>query len=226
MKTRFIFHARDDLTKTGAEKGIFNFQNLYSVWLFNKNILFKKQILKSGNINFPDGKILSFFLRTPQIRGPTFTKEKLMNEESKKEKHFFIGNLDLKKLSVISNIPVSKLESYNPPMIEGNEFPPNEIKKIVSKIKEFKPDNVWVGIGNPKQEILSNQLFEIFPGKYFNVGAGLDFFMCKKKEAPLFFRRLGLEWFYRLVTDFKHSWKKVWRSFIALFYLNSVGVRG
>jgi N-acetylglucosaminyldiphosphoundecaprenol N-acetyl-beta-D-mannosaminyltransferase len=33
------------------------------------------------------------------------------------------------------------------------------------------------------------------------VGGSFDVFAGHVKRAPLFFRKLGLEWFYRLITD-------------------------
>ena len=42
-----------------------------------------------------------------------------------------------------------------------------------------------------------------------NVGAALDFLLEKKKQAPNAVKALGIEWLYRLITDFEHSKKKV-----------------
>ena len=43
--------------------------------------------------------------------------------------------------------------------------------------------------------------------------------MGKKKESKSIIQRFGLEWLFRLITDFKHSKKKVWKSFLGLRYL-------
>ena len=105
-------------------------------------------------------------------------------------------------------------------------FDEKEIKKISVKINSFKPTYVWVGIGNPKQEILASQLFEKTKAAYFfNVGAAIDFILGKKKESPPFFSKIGLEWLYRLITDFKYSRKKVLKSFFGLFYLLNVKLK-
>ena len=54
----------------------------------------------------------------------------------------------------------------------------------------------------------------------------MDFITEKKKEAPKFIREIGMEWFYRLITDFRYSRKKVWRSLIGSFYaLNIVKLK-
>lgn len=206
------------------KKAILNFQNLYSVYLFFNEPLFKKEISQKRNFIFVDGKILSLFLKTKQIRGPSFTKEFFKNKINKNKKYFFIGNYKREEISNKLKIPLEKTFCYSPGYTKKITFKNKEKEMIIKSLKKFKPDYVFVCVGNPKQEILSNQLFEKYPAIYFNIGAAMDFLMSKKKEAPVIFRKIGLEWFYRLITDFKHSYKKVWRSFLGLFYLNKVKI--
>ncbi len=207
---------------TTRESLILNFLNMESIWHYKKNHLYRKLISREHNINFPDGRLISLVLRTKQIRGPTFTREFLMT--SKDKKHFFIGNVDIEKMSKIVGIPEEKMSSYNPPYINELEFSSAEKKKTVKILKKFNPDYIWVCIGAPKQEILANQLFNLYPSFYFSVGAAIDFLLKKKSEAPRFWRMIGLEWFYRGLTDFKHSRIKILRSLSGLRYLRSVGL--
>jgi len=207
------------------KRGILNFQNLYSIYLFNNEPNYKKAITTPNNFIFPDGKIPSIFLKTKQIRGPTFTKIFFEKKLNNTQKHFFIGpsKEDLKKL--IEQFPkLGNPQAHNPPYIKKTIFPKNEIEIILNKLKKFKPNYIWICVGNPKQEILANQLYKKYPAFYFSVGQAMDLLLEKKKEAPKIFRKLGLEWLYRLTTDFKYSWKKVWRSFLALRYLRNVQI--
>lgn len=203
------------------QKKVLNFINLNTVWHLKNNPNYKNLMSENQNIHFPDGKILSVISKISQKRGPTFTKEFLLSKEAKSKKHFFIGlkNKMLKDLSKITNISEKNLFSYNPPYINSLEFSEDEKNKITKLLKKTNPHYVWVCVGSPKQEILANQLFKKYPLNYFNVGAALDFLLSKKKEAPKIFRKLGLEWAYRLITDFKYSKKKVWRSFVGLKHL-------
>lgn len=205
--------------------GVLNFQNLYSVYLFNNKPAFKKSITSANNFIFPDGRILSLLLRTKQIRGPSFTKNFFENKLDNKQKHFFIlSNIkDFGKL--IKKFPKLKnSKAHIPPHIPNIIFSEKEKEKIIKQLKKFKPDYIWACIGNPKQEILANQLYKKYPAFYFNVGAAIDFLLEKKKEAPAIFRRIGVEWFYRLITDFKYSRKKVWKSLIGLKYLGKIDI--
>jgi len=206
-------------------KKIFNFLNLESLWHYKNNPLYSKLISQKHNINFPDGRLIGLRLRIKQQRGPTFTKEFLTLKKTGSKKHFFIGNTEAEEISKITIIKDKQLSIYNPPHIKGAQFSKKERDKIVKMLKKFKPNYVWVCIGAPKQEILSNQLYEHYPACYFNIGAALDFLLDKKREAPLIVRKSGIEWLYRLTTDFKHSKKKVWRSLEALRHLGRVGLK-
>ncbi|MFP3727143.1 WecB/TagA/CpsF family glycosyltransferase [Priestia filamentosa] len=77
-----------------------------------------------------------------------------------------------------------------------------EEAKIVKEINECKPDLLLVGLGSPKQEEF------IFRHKaYLNtkvaigVGGVLDVLSGNVKRAPEFYQKIGMEWFYRLVTN-------------------------
>ena len=208
------------------KSGILNFQNLYSVYLFKKESNYRKAITSPNNFIFPDGKILSLFLRAKQIRGPTFTKDFFENKLNSNQKHFFIGPSKKNIKNLIKKFPKLKnSQTHSPPYIKEIIFPENEVKTILNKLKKFKPKYIWICIGNPKQEILANQLYKKYPTFYFPVGAAMDFLLGEKKEAPLIFRKVGLEWLYRLITDFKYSRKKVWRSLKALKYLKKVKLK-
>jgi len=210
---------------------IFQFFNLHDLWWLKNSEFYRKSISTAYNCIFPDGRILSFKLGIPQQRGSSFTRKFLLNQKSKNKKHFFVGleNNNLKKISEAAKIPNENLSIYNPPYIKGIKFPDEEVKKIAKKINKKKPDYVWLCIGSPKQTILANQLFErtnkTKVKKFFCVGAGIDFFLGKKSEAPTIFTKIGTEWFYRLITDPQTTRKKAWRSFVAIKYLNKVKVR-
>lgn len=207
--------------------GIFNFFNMNSVFFYFKNKKYQSMLLEKQNIIFPDGRIVALKLRIRQQKGPAFTKRFLLSENARNKKHFFIGlnNEDIKKILKITKINSKNIGFYNPPFIRGIEFSEGEKKKILNNVKNFRPDFVWCSVGGPKQDILSNYLFKNYKSFYFNVGAGIDFFIGKKRKSPRFFTNIGMEWLYRLLTDFKTTKKKAWRSFVALKHLKEVMVR-
>lgn len=234
MKEKLEFHnfTKEELEKVilkEDKKIIFNFLNLYSVYLFNKNRIFRNALINSKNkaINTSDGVTISSLLRTNRLIGSEFTKKILSDSKiSKNKKHFFLGGDSAtekginKIIQKFPSLDKNKVYYYNPPYINKSQFPELEIKKIAKLINKFSPDYLWIGLGNPKQEILAYELYNrINVKKIFVIGAALDFIAERKKESPKLVRKIGAEWFYRFVTDFKYSKKKVYRCFIGLLYL-------
>ena len=76
----------------------------------------------------------------------------------------------------------------------------------ISKMQE-QPEFVFVGIGFPKDVLLARSIIDQWPPSMgeppllLAVGAALEFTSGMKKRAPLFFRRFGIEFVYRLLSD-------------------------
>jgi len=63
-------------------------------------------------------------------------------------------------------------------------------------------DFLFVAYGAPKQEKWIAKNIDKIPVKVaMGVGGAFDFIAGKKKRAPLALRRLGLEWFWRLIQE-------------------------
>ncbi len=73
---------------------------------------------------------------------------------------------------------------------------------IFNEIKELKPDVVLVALGIPNQELLIyNNLDKFDKGIFVGVGGSFDVLSGTKKRAPKYFRKLHLEWLYRLIKE-------------------------
>ncbi len=73
---------------------------------------------------------------------------------------------------------------------------------VAAEIAESAADIVLVCLGAPKQELWIDENKDKTGAKVL-IGAGgsLDVFAGTVKRAPLFFRKLNLEWFYRLIKQ-------------------------
>jgi N-acetylglucosaminyldiphosphoundecaprenol N-acetyl-beta-D-mannosaminyltransferase len=69
--------------------------------------------------------------------------------------------------------------------------------------KEYpKTDILFVAFGSPKQEIWIAENLSRLPVKVaIGVGGAFDFVSGKVKRAPVFARKLGLEWLFRLIIE-------------------------
>lgn len=85
------------------------------------------------------------------------------------------------------------------PDIETLEF----IKKeIGEKNSNNKIDILFVAFGSPKQELWINENLQNLPAKItIGVGGAFDFISGRVKRAPLWMRRMGLEWLFRLIIQ-------------------------
>jgi len=96
--------------------------------------------------------------------------------------------------------------TYSPPFRELTE---EEDKAIIEMINNAKPDVVWVGLGMPKQELWIGKHFGLINAPIMiGVGAAFDFISGRKKRAPKWMQRMGLEWLYRLIQEPKRLWRR------------------
>ncbi len=79
-------------------------------------------------------------------------------------------------------------------------------KAILNKIvTDFKPQIVFVAFGSPHQEIWIEHQKNLFKNcLVMGVGGGFDFLAGKIRRAPIFLRKIGLEWLFRL---FNQPWR-------------------
>jgi exopolysaccharide biosynthesis WecB/TagA/CpsF family protein len=70
-------------------------------------------------------------------------------------------------------------------------------------IKQIKPEVIILGMGMPKQEKLSVMLRECIDNSclIINGGAIIDLWGEKNRRAPLWIRKLNMEWFFRLLIE-------------------------
>ncbi|HKM39952.1 MAG TPA: WecB/TagA/CpsF family glycosyltransferase [bacterium] len=90
-------------------------------------------------------------------------------------------------------------------------FDAEEEKKVQAEIQALRPDILAVALGAPKQELWLIENVGSLPVKLaLGVGGSLDVIAGKVKRAPLLWRRLGLEWLYRIMTD-RRRLKRAWQ---------------
>lgn len=77
-----------------------------------------------------------------------------------------------------------------------------EIESVVAELARCSPDVLLVALGSPKQEQLIQVLRVRLPATWMvGVGISLSFVAGEVRRAPRWMRRIGLEWFHRLLQD-------------------------
>lgn len=86
---------------------------------------------------------------------------------------------------------------------------------------------LFVGMGSPRQEFwLADHLRATGAGAGIGVGGSFDVLGGRVERAPRAFRRLGLEWLYRLIQE-PHRWRRqlALPQFVFLVALEGAGLR-
>jgi N-acetylglucosaminyldiphosphoundecaprenol N-acetyl-beta-D-mannosaminyltransferase len=81
-----------------------------------------------------------------------------------------------------------------------------DIRRLRELVQYNALSIVLLCLGHPKQELLAKELKNYDwagsrPDWIMCVGATIDFLTGEQKRAPRFFQKIGLEWFFRLITN-------------------------
>lgn len=80
---------------------------------------------------------------------------------------------------------------------------------IVNEIQSTKPDLVLVALGFPRQEKwIHMHLPQVEKGIFIGVGGTIDVLAGAVERAPVFWQKVHLEWFYRLMKQ-PSRWKRM-----------------
>ena len=103
----------------------------------------------------------------------------------------------------------------------GFENDEKENEKIVELINLSKATVLVVGVGAPKQEkwIMKHRSEFRYVKIFLPLGATIDFISGRKKIAPKIFSYIGLEWFFRLVSEPKRLIIRYLKDFFVLLDL-------
>ena len=101
----------------------------------------------------------------------------------------------------------------------------DERLQVVDRIRDARPDIIWVGLGLLKQERwIAEHLDQCGAPWMVGVGAAFDYHSGAIPWAPPLLRRLGLEWVFRLMLQPKLRGKRYWWSAVYVIQAIVVGL--
>jgi N-acetylglucosaminyldiphosphoundecaprenol N-acetyl-beta-D-mannosaminyltransferase len=96
-----------------------------------------------------------------------------------------------------------------------------EREQVAHDINSSGAQVVWVGTGQPKQELWMHEMRPLLDAPLLvGVGAAFDFHAGTVRQAPAWMQRRGLEWLYRLWREPRRLWRRYASQnprFVALF---------
>ncbi|RFU69550.1 glycosyltransferase [Peribacillus saganii] len=164
-----------------------------------------RELINSATYQIPDGigVLLASKLKggriTSRVTGVDMM-ERLLGFAAKEGYRVFLYGA---KEEVVSKARENIIAKYPGITIAGYENGyVQDPDQVINKINEAKADILFVAMGSPKQELWIREHMNKMGVKVFQgVGGSFDVFAGHVKRAPLFFRKLGLEWLYRLLKE-------------------------
>ncbi len=176
------------------------------------------EALRNFDLVLPDGMPLVWALNRQlekplrdRVYGPTFMLRCLEATQGEAWKHAFIGGTDellaALRAKLLERFPALQIaDMYSPPF---GQWPEDEDRRIIERIRQSRAQFVWLGLGCPKQELwLARNKPQLPPGVYGAVGAAFAFHAGRVKQAPAWMQRSGLEWAFRLAAEPRRLWRR------------------
>lgn len=215
----------DKLTIKDAEKRVESFlnsNNINTIYTPNTEIVMEakkdddlKKILNSGDLVIPDGIGLVYASKIKKKALPERVagfdlSMKILDIANEKGCSLFLvggkpGIADMAVENIKKQYPniniVGSHHGYFKGTHIGHKGHEEEIK-VLNKIKESKPDIIFVGFGAPKSEKWIHENKDKLNCKVIiGNGGTIDILAGTVKRAPEIYQKLGLEWLYRLIKD-------------------------
>ena len=158
----------------------------------------------------PDGMAIVWLLKlagyknVDRVYGPDLFLAVCQESQNTGYRHYFYGGREEVTHALVHNLQ----KMYPDILVAGYEAPPfrslsNDEKKEVNKrIKKSQADIVWVGLGSPKQEVwMYENVYKLNGPVLIGIGAAFDFISGYKPQAPKWIQKIGMEWFFRWLSE-------------------------
>ncbi len=118
-------------------------------------------------------------------------------------------------LSTANDIKTNLKKLYPNLNLEIIDIDKTDSEPDLTIIKSFQPDILFCTLGAPWQEELLQKIITPLNVKLgIGVGGSFDFITGKAKRSPVIFRKMGLEWLWRLFINPKPRAKRIFNAVI------------
>ncbi|WP_062108538.1 WecB/TagA/CpsF family glycosyltransferase [Bacillus niameyensis] len=170
-------------------------------------------ILQEADHIIPDGAGIilgSKIIKQPlpeRVPGVDLVKSLLKIADQDQLSVFFLGAKEMVIEKMVDNVksdfPHLKIAGYHHGFFKDGD------QTIVEMVKKANPDLVFVALGFPRQEKWIYQNLATFEkGIFMGVGGSFDILAGTVKRAPIFWRKLNLEWLYRVAQQ-PSRWRRL-----------------
>lgn len=176
-----------------------------------------KEILNQTDLNVPDGvglQCAAWFLNqkiNERITGVDLTWELCKIAAENGYSVFFLGAAE-----GVAEKAAHRVKLLNPELkIVGTYAGTPDKEGIIQRINDSEADILLVAFGSPKQEkFIFNNKHQLKAKIAIGVGGTFDYIAGIIPYAPVWMRKVGLEWLYRLLTQPKR-WHRIFTAVFA-----------
>ncbi|WBO64915.1 WecB/TagA/CpsF family glycosyltransferase [Streptomyces camelliae] len=173
--------------------------------------------LNSFDLVTPDGQPVRWALNllhgaglTEPVCGPDLTLHVLRAAADEGLPVYLYGStqqtLDLLMLNLQNSLPALKIAGHEPSKFRMAR--PGEDEEIATRITDSGARIVLVGLGCPRQETFVHAMRPLLRMPQLAVGAAFDFHAGNLRRPPMWMRKAGLEWLWRLGSEPRRLWRR------------------
>ncbi len=194
-----------------------------------------RHIHNSAGLVTPDGMPLVWlsrlrgFRHVERVYGPDLMLALCRWSVPRGYRHFLYGG----EVGVPEQLAAALQRRFPGLRVVGTWSPPfqpltvEQDEQIVAAINAAGPDIVWVGLSTPRQERwMAAHVGRVAAPLLIGVGAAFDFLAGRKKQAPSWMQRSGLEWLFRLASEPRRLWRRYLTSVPAFLFLSALQASG
>ncbi|HEV7943950.1 MAG TPA: WecB/TagA/CpsF family glycosyltransferase [Solirubrobacteraceae bacterium] len=174
--------------------------------------------LDSADLLVPDGQPLVWALHAlghrsaTRIYGPELMARFCARAATKGIPIYLYGGRNPSRLALLGKrlrerfpgLPIAG--GFSPPFAPMSE---QERQQIAAQIDASGAQVIWVGTGQPKQELWMAQMRPLLAAPLLvGVGAAFDFHAGLLAQAPAWMQQRGLEWLFRLSREPRRLWRR------------------
>ena len=167
-----------------------------------KEVLQKTDFLMLDGVYFALAAILLRGKNIKKNQGPEVYKHFISRLNASSGKAFFLGSSEvvLQKIreKIKKEYPNISVETFSPPFKQ--EFSPEDNLEMISKINDFEPNILFVGMTAPKQEKWSLQHRDkLNSNLIISIGNVFDWYAETQKSIHPFFFKIRMAWLVRII---------------------------
>ena len=144
----------------------------------------------------------------PVVTGSDLTEVLLRTHLRPGERITIVGMTASEVAALARRFALTAPAHHNPPM--GFEHDPVAFRRAVDFVLAHPARFIFLAVGSPRQERLAHAIAAtgLASGTGLCIGASLSFAAGTRRRAPVWMRRAGLEWLFRLGCEPRRLWRR------------------